>query len=57
MVTVFAGLLLYVAYMISFDKPEIGCPKELNLTEFCNFSGWVDREIFGEFHMIYPNDP
>ena len=32
MVTIFAGLLLYVAYMISFDKPEIGCPKELNLT-------------------------
>ncbi len=49
--------LIYISYMVTFDKPEIGCPKENYIEEYCNFSGWIDRSIFTDMHMIYPNDP
>jgi len=56
-VTIMAMILLYLAYMLTFDKPEIGCPLSKNLTEFCNFGAYIDRMIFTKSHMIYPNDP
>ena len=34
-----------------------GCSKENNLQPDCNFGAYIDQKIFGEFHMIYPNDP
>ncbi len=43
--------------MVTFDNPDIGCPKEKYIEEFCNFSAWIDRVIFTDMHMIYPNDP
>ena len=50
-------MMIYLAFMIPFENLEIGCPHSENLSEFCNFGAYVDRMIFGEFHMIYPNDP
>lgn len=49
--------LVYLVFMITFEHKEIGCPHELNLTEFCNFGAFADRKMFGVYHMIYPNDP
>ena len=56
-IAILCGFLIYISYMVSFDHPEIDCPSSKYIEPFCNFSGWVDRAIFGEFHMIYPNDP
>lgn len=41
--------------MLTFENSD--CPHELNLTRECNFGAYADQKIFGEFHMIYPNDP
>ena len=56
-IAILCGFLMYISYMVSFDHPEIDCPSSKYIEPFCNFSGWVDRAIFGELHMIYPNDP
>jgi hypothetical protein len=40
--------------MLGIDVPD--CGKGI-LTKPCNFGGYVDRSIFGRYHMIYPNDP
>jgi predicted acyltransferase len=56
-VSVVAMILIYLAYMLNFTKPEIGCTAQNNLTPFCNFGAYIDRMIFTQFHMIYPNDP
>ena len=56
-VGILSGFLIYISYMVTFDKPDVGCPKENYIEEYCNFSGWIDRSIFTDMHMIYPNDP
>jgi predicted acyltransferase len=48
---------VYVMLMLTFDRPEIGCPASENLSSFCNFGSYLDRLIFTNMHMIYPNDP
>jgi predicted acyltransferase len=52
-----AFVMIYLTFMLTFDKPEEGCPKENNLEEFCNFGAYWDRKMFTESHMIYPSDP
>lgn len=49
--------MIYLIYMLSFENIEIGCTAQNNLESFCNFSAYIDRAIFGQNHMIYPNDP
>lgn len=49
--------LIYIVFMVTFKNEEIGCTAENNLTPWCNFGAYADRAIFGEYHMIYPNDP
>lgn len=49
--------LIYLIFMLTFENAEIGCYPSNNLSKFCNFGSYWDRKIFGENHMIYPNDP
>lgn len=49
--------LIYFTFMVTFENIEIGCPHAHNYEKFCNFGGYIDRNIFGKNHMIYPNDP
>ncbi len=44
---ILSGFLIYIAYMVTFDHPEIDCPASKYIEPFCNFSGWIDRSIFG----------
>jgi len=54
---ILSGFLIYISYMVTFDNTDIDCPSSKYIEEFCNFSGWIDRAVFGQNHMIYPNDP
>jgi len=45
-VSVLSMALLYLAYMLTFNKPDIECPLANNLQPFCNFGAYIDRMIF-----------
>lgn len=49
--------MIYLAFMLPFENLDEGCPHSENLGPFCNFGAYWDRKMFGEHHMIYPNDP
>jgi predicted acyltransferase len=38
--------------MISFDQGSDGCSRLNNLTDPCNFAGYVDRLVFTENHIL-----
>lgn len=48
---------LYIALMISWEDPSIGCYKPNNLDPYCNFAGYVDRAVFTEAHIMEKTDP
>ncbi|KAJ5070561.1 hypothetical protein M0811_10830 [Anaeramoeba ignava] len=52
-VSVFA--LIYVVVMYSYKVP--GCDKGSAFTDYCNPSGYFDRQVLTRHHMIYPTDP
>ena len=50
-------VFLYIALMISWEDPSIGCYKPNNLDPYCNFAGYVDRAVFTEAHIMQKTDP
>ena len=49
--------LIYLTFLITFENLDIGCPHSQKFSKFCNFGAYLDRKMFGEHQMIYPNDP
>jgi hypothetical protein len=51
----FALYMVYLSLMVSFNGGEDagpGCNKSNNLTDHCNFAGYVDRTILTPAHML-----
>jgi len=50
----FDFLMVYAFFMFVYDVPECGPGR---FTEICNFSGYLDRQIFGPNFMLSNTDP
>lgn len=48
MVVVF---VVYISFMLSWSDPDGGCPQSNNLSEECNFVGYVDRAVLTRDHI------
>lgn len=46
----------YMGLMLSFEDGA-ACTRQNNLSKRCNFSRWLDLQIFTDKHMMNPTDP